>query len=109
MSDGPDPNALYDEAVVLKGNGDLEGAVAKLRSVLEIDPDHTQSHAALGVYLQQLGQPDEAIAHAVKVTELEPNDAFSFTALSVIYMRCGRIPEAETAMDKARRLQAGMS
>lgn len=107
MADGPEVNALYDEATALKQAGDMEGAVAKLRQVLEADPDHVHSHAALGVYLQKLGQPDDAIKHAVRVTELEPKDPFSFTALSVIYMRCGRIPEAETAMERARQLQAG--
>jgi Flp pilus assembly protein TadD len=106
MSDTPDPNALYDAATQLKREGNLAGACAKLEEVLAIDPDHTHSHAALGVYYQQLGKPDEAIRHAVRVTEIEPNDPFSFTALSVIYMRCGRIPEAETAMERARQLNA---
>jgi Flp pilus assembly protein TadD len=100
-------NQMYDAATELKSQGDLEGAVAKLREILEADQDHVLSHAALAVYLQKLGILDEAISHAIKVTELEPNESFSFTQLSVIYQRCGRIPEAEDAMEKARIIQMG--
>ena len=99
------PDEMYDEAHVLKEQGDLEGAVRKLQEVLAQKPDHVLSHSALGVHLQKLGRYDEAIAHAIKVTELEPNDPFSFTQLSVIYQRCGHIPEAELAMARARELQ----
>lgn len=101
------PHEMYDEAVALKDNGDLEGAVAKLREVLEVDPAHTDTHSALAVYLQKLGRFDESIAHAQKVVELLPNDPFSYTQLSVIYMRCGRIPEAEEAKARAHQVQMG--
>ena len=98
------PDELYDAANVLKEDGDLPGAVAKLKEILTLAPDHVLTHSALAVHLQKLGKLDEAISHAVKVTELEPNDAFSFTQLSVIYQRCGRIPEAEDAMARAHQL-----
>jgi Flp pilus assembly protein TadD len=100
-----DIDQLYDEANELKEQGDLEGAVAKLKEIVTSDPGHVLSHAALAVHLQRLGRPDEAIEHAVKVTELEPNDAFSFTQLSVIYQRCGQILPAEEAMARAREIQ----
>lgn len=102
-----DPNKLYDAATELKDAGDIEGAVAALKSILEIDPNHVLTHSALAVHLQRLGQLDAAIQHAMKVTELEPRDAFSFTQLSVILQRCGKIQEAEDAMAHARQLQMG--
>jgi len=95
---------LYDEAIALKDQGDLEGAVARLQEALQVDPNHSLTHSALAVHLQKLGRPDEAIQHAIRVTELEPNDPFSFTQLSVIYQRCGRIPEAEEAMARAHMM-----
>lgn len=98
---------LYDEAANLKDQGDLEGAVAKLKEILAVDETHLLTHAALGVHLHKLGQFEDAIKHAVRVTELEPTDAFSFTQLSVIYQRCGKIQEAEDAMAKAREIQMG--
>jgi len=97
---------MYDQAVALKEQGDLEGAVAKLNEIVEADPNHVLAHSALGVHLQKLGRFDEAIRHAVRVTELDPRDAFSYTQLSVIYQRCGRIREAEDAMAMARMIQS---
>jgi Flp pilus assembly protein TadD len=101
------PDEMYDEANELKEQGNLEGAVAKLKELLETDPNHVLAHSALGVHLQKLGENTDAVKHACKVAELEPNDAFSFTQLSVIYMRCGHIQEAEDAMAKAREIQMG--
>ncbi|MEZ6053438.1 MAG: tetratricopeptide repeat protein [Planctomycetaceae bacterium] len=101
------PDELYDEATAIKDGGDLEGAVAKLKEILEVDPNHALTHSALGVHLQKLGHPEEAVKHARRVTELEPTDPFSFTQLSVICMRCGLIQEAEDAMARAREIQMG--
>ncbi|QDT38711.1 tetratricopeptide repeat protein [Stratiformator vulcanicus] len=107
MSEGNNADAMYDQAMAIKESGDVEGAVAKWKSILEFAPEHALTHSALAVHLQKLGQHDEALAHATKVTELEPNDPFSFTQLSVICQRCGKIPEAEDAMAHARQLQMG--
>lgn len=100
----PTPDEMYDEAVQLKDQNNLDGAIAKLREILAIDQKHVLAHSALAVNLQKAGSFEEAIQHATRVTELEPNDPFSFTQLSVIYQRCGRIPEAETAMYHAREM-----
>ena len=100
----PTLDEMYDESVALKGQGDLEGAVAKLNQLLAVDPNYVLAHSALGVHLQKLGRFDDAIRHALRVTELEPQDPFSFTQLSVIYQRCGRIPEAEDAMARSRMM-----
>ena len=101
------PDKQYDEAVKLKEQGDLEGAVSILKEIVGSTPTHTLSHSALSVYLQKLGRGDDAIQHAIKVTELEPKDPFSFTQLSVIYVRCGKIQEAEDAKAKAHELTGG--
>jgi Flp pilus assembly protein TadD len=98
---------LYDVANDLKEQGDLEGAVGKLREILSIDPNNVLCHAAIAINLQKLDQFDDAILHAQKVAELDPKDSFSFTQLSVIYQRCGRIPEAEEAKTRARAIQMG--
>ena len=98
-------NELYNDATKLKNDGDLAGAVAKLREGLELEPNHVLTHSALAVHLQKLGDKEGAIRHAKTVTELEPNDPFSFTQLSVICQRCGLIPEAEEAMATARMME----
>ncbi len=103
----PTVNELYDAANALKEQGDLEGAVAKLREILEIDEANTLTHSALAVHLQKLGQLEDAVKHAKRVTELEPNDPFSYTQLSVVCQRCGLIQEAEDAMAKSREVSMG--
>ncbi len=102
------PDKLYDAACKLKEQGNLEGCVEALKSILKTHPDHVHTHLALGVHLQKLGQFDDAIMYAKRVTELNPTDAFSFTQLSVIYQRCGKILEAEDAMAKAREIQGNV-
>lgn len=95
---------LYNEAEKLKDQGQLEAAVAKLEEALGVDETYALAHSALAVILGKLNRHDEAVQHAERVCELEPNDPFSYTALSVICQRAGRIPEAETALARARMM-----
>ena len=106
MSEAADPDDLYDAANQLKEDGNLEQAVEALRKIVADHPEHVQSHLALGVHLQKLGQNEDAIKHASRVAELDPQDAFSYVQLSVIMQRCGKIMEAEDAMAKAHALKA---
>ena len=100
-----DPDELYDAANQIKEDGRLEDAVGALQKILEAYPDHVQTHLALGVHLQKLGQIESAIEHATCVAQLEPNDAFSYVQLSVIMQRCGKIMEAEDAMARAQAIR----
>ncbi|HET6327868.1 MAG TPA: tetratricopeptide repeat protein, partial [Planctomycetaceae bacterium] len=84
------PDEMYDEAVALKDQGNLPGAIAKFDEILTIDEKHVLAHSALAVSLQKVGRAEEAIRHATRVTEIEPDDPFSFTQLSVILQRCGK-------------------
>ncbi|MCH2210892.1 MAG: tetratricopeptide repeat protein [Fuerstiella sp.] len=104
-----DPDDLYDVANQLKEDGNLEAAVEALKNIVADFPDHVQSHLALGVHLQKLGQNEAAVAHASKVAKLEPQDAFSYVQLSVVMQRCGLIMEAEDAMARAHAIRAEQS
>lgn len=101
------PDLMYDEAIALKDQGNVTGAVEKLLAIEAVAPTHTLTHSALAIMLQKLGRFDEAISHAKKVVELNPNDPFSQSQLSVIYQRCGRIPEAEDALARSRTMHSG--
>jgi Flp pilus assembly protein TadD len=100
----PTNTELYDAAVKLKDEGNLDGAVAKLREIVAQDPNYALAHGALSIYLGRLQRHDEAVAHARKVCEIEPNDPRSFSTLSVVAQRAGRIQEAEDAKAKAHML-----
>ena len=107
-----DLTALYDEADKLKDDGQYEEAIAKLRQLLDKDPDYTLAHLALAVLCGRVGQHEDAVEHGRRACELEPAEAFNFTALSVTYQRAfagtrnhDYIRLAEEAMAKANALQ----
>jgi Flp pilus assembly protein TadD len=98
-------DAIYDQAIEIQQKGDMEGAIAKLRELLQQDPDFPLAHSALSVFYSKLEQYDEAIEHARRVCELEPEDPFSFVAMSLLCQKAGRIAEAERALMQARQAQ----
>jgi Flp pilus assembly protein TadD len=100
----PTNSELYDAAVKLKDEGNLQGAVDTLFEVLKQEPNYALAHGALSIYLGRLQRHEEAVAHARKVCELEPNDPRSFSTLSVVAQRAGRIQEAEEAMARGRMI-----
>ena len=101
----PTIDTVYDEAIELQQQGDLDGAVQKLVDLVQGDPTFALAHAALSVFYSRQDKHDEAIDHGQKVCDLEPEDPFSFMALSLICQRAGRIPEAEQAMGMAMEKQ----
>ena len=98
-------DAVYDDAIALQQGGDLEGAVAKLQSLLTQDAGYALAHSALSVFLSRCDRHEEALEHARRVCELEPSDPFSFIAMSLLCQKAGRVPEAEQAMALARQAQ----
>ncbi|MGQ9606314.1 MAG: hypothetical protein ACUVTW_08950 [Thermogutta sp.] len=99
------PDEMYDAAIALQQQGNLEGAIAKLHELLEQDGNWPLAHAALSVFYSKLGEHEKAVSHAQRVCELEPEDPFSFISLSLICQKAGMIPEAEQAMWQARQAQ----
>lgn len=97
----------FDEANGDLAIGDLEGAVAKYRRCVELDPDFFDGWHALGMALMKTGHLREAIGAGLKATTLKPNDLLAWTALSQMYVQDGRIGEAEDAKGKARILSLG--
>lgn len=98
---------FFDEANGDLAVGDLEGAVAKYRRCVELDPDFFDGWHALGMALMKTGRLKEAIGAGLKATTLKPNDLLAWTALSQMYVRDGQIGEAEDAKGKARILSLG--
>ncbi len=95
----------YDEAIVLKGEGKDDEALAKLEALAKDEPDYALAHSALSVFYGKLDRLDDAVTHAQKVCELEPNDPFSFVALSMACQKVGKLTEAEEAMAQARQVE----
>lgn len=101
----PTNEEIYDEAITLQGEGNLEEAVGKLQELLEQDSDYALAHAALSVFFSKQEKHDLAVEHGRKVCALEPEDPFSFVAMSLICQKAGQLAEAEQAMNQAREAQ----
>lgn len=63
-ADGSSTEARFFLADLRNRVGDLEGAMAEARALLEIDPDHGRAHAKLAVWSYYAGELDLAREHA---------------------------------------------
>lgn len=70
----------YEVGTLLMNHGSPDAAASWLHSVLEIDPYHTATHAALTDYYRQSGQHDLAGLHAQFVRQSEVQDPTVETA-----------------------------
>ena len=98
---------LYDQALTLFGNNELEEAVDAFNALLEQYPDYVDGHIGLGHAYERMGRYDEAIEAIKKAIEVDPTDPLNYTSLSICYQRKGMIQEAEDAMAKSQQLQMG--
>ncbi len=98
---------LFDDANGDLAIGDLEGAIAKYRKCVEVEPQFFDGWHALGMALMKTGRIREAIGAGLQATTLRPNDLLAWTALSQMYVQDGQIAEAEDAKGKARILSLG--
>ena len=95
---------LYDQAVDLVAEGQLEEAVARYREAIALDADFADGWQGLALALNDLGWHEDAIAAAKRLCELTPDDVLAHTTLSRIYQAAGMVPEAEAEGAKARML-----
>jgi tetratricopeptide (TPR) repeat protein len=100
----PDKYDLFDRAVDLVADGDLEGAVAQYREAVALDDAFADGWQGLALALNDLGLHDEAIEAGKRLCELTPDDVLAHTTLSRIYQAANMVPEAEAEGAKARIL-----
>ena len=65
---------LFQLAVELYNNGQMNEAAQALEKVLEVEPDHARAHYLLGVALFNTGQTGPASEHLRRFIELAPDD-----------------------------------
>jgi len=95
---------LYDRAVDLVADGNLDEAIAAYREAIALDPAFTDAIHGLALAYADKGMFDDAIEFGRKLVELTPDDTLAHTSLSMFYQRKGMIPEAEAEGAKARML-----
>ncbi len=85
----------YDEAMLEFSRGEYEGAIVRLKAVLEAEPKHFEAQLALGMAYYRKGDYTAAIAEGHKAEQLKPHDQLVHTNLSLFYMKAGDKATAE--------------
>ncbi len=85
----------YDEAMLEFSQGDYDSAIAKLKRVLQLEPEHFEAQLALGMAYYRKGDYATAIAEGRKAEALRPHDQLVHTNLSLFYMKAGDKATAE--------------
>lgn len=78
--------------------GDLEEAVAECRKAIALDPDYGNPYNDIGVYLIDLGRPDEAIPWLEKAISAGRYCCYQFP-----HFNLGRVRLVQGNLDAARR------
>jgi Flp pilus assembly protein TadD len=85
----------YDDAMFDFSRGDFDGAIAKLRRVLAVEPAHFDAQLALGMAYYRRGDFAAAIAEGHKAEALRPREQLVHTNLSLFYLKSGDRQKAE--------------
>jgi tetratricopeptide (TPR) repeat protein len=104
LRDMPSKDELYDRAIDLVADGNLDEAIAVYQQAIALDPTFSDAIHGLAMAYADKGMFDQAIEYGRKLVELTPDDTLAHTSLSMFYQRKGMIPEAEAEGAKARVL-----
>ena len=92
---------LYDQALTLFAQNQLEEAVSIFLDIIQKHPDYIEGHMGLAHSYERMQNYDGAIEAVKNAIDLNPNDSLAYSSLSMFYQRKGMIPEAEEAMAQA--------
>jgi tetratricopeptide (TPR) repeat protein len=85
----------FDDAMFDFSQGRAEDAIAKLKSILEANPDFFDAQLALGAAYYAKGDYATAIVEGHKAETMRSNDQLVHTNLSRAYMKAGDKQKAE--------------
>ncbi|HEX2855189.1 MAG TPA: tetratricopeptide repeat protein [Opitutaceae bacterium] len=92
---------------IFLGKGQIDEAIARFRSALEILPDHGNAHGNLANALLRKGQNEEAVVHFRRAAEIEPNNGKAHSDLAFGLLQTGATEEALVHGKKAADLIPG--
>lgn len=88
-------------AGILRDSGKPEAALAELRPVFEIEPDHVPSLLVATLSLLQLGRTDEAYGYLNRLESLRGASALTLGLRAMINLRAGDADGARKTLDAA--------
>lgn len=80
-----DIQTLNNRAMQLMNSGDTDGAIARLESINDLDPNYAQTHYNLGIAYYNKKQYQKALGQLQDATRINPKLADAYFTLGVIY------------------------
>jgi tetratricopeptide (TPR) repeat protein len=84
----------FKEADALLAAGDTDGAIAKLRYAVKLDPSNAEAHRRLGLALEKKGERREAINEYRAATESDSSNTATWRALAAAQFAGGLYTES---------------
>jgi len=91
----PTAQEQFDDAMFDFSQANYDNAIAKLKALLDSEPDHFDARLALGMALYRKGDYAAAISEGHKAEQLRPKEQLVHTNLSLFYMKAGDKQKAE--------------
>ncbi len=100
-----DADVLYSRSLARENTGDIDGAMADLRTILQFDADNSSALNALGYMLaNHSDRYDEALQLITKALEQVPDEPAIIDSYGWVLFRMGRVGDAVTQLRKAYEL-----
>jgi tetratricopeptide (TPR) repeat protein len=106
LSDNPfDEKAECRLGEIALRAADLQGALARYKRALELQPNDAEANLGMGRTLSQLNRPAEAEPYLKRSAQLEPFTAVTHYRLSLVYRASGRSADAQKELAEFQRLK----
>ena len=102
-STNPEVVTLMTEARAALTGGDYQTAIAKLTSVIELEPNNTRALYNLGYAYRQTGDKAKAIEFAQRAVESNPDQIYVHQGLGYAYMDNGQTEKAMAEFEEELR------
>jgi spermidine synthase len=98
-------DSLRKEAFELAEAGQIEGATALYRQMIDILPKDAKSHYNLGMMLKRRGDTDGAMGHYREAARLDPDYVLALFQVAEIYAEKGLAKEAQSQYRRALQIK----
>jgi tetratricopeptide (TPR) repeat protein len=89
-----DLSPIFARAVLLKQQGDVDGALAVYQRILSLSPDNTQALYASVVLYKEKGDLQRALAVYEDILRIKPDDTNALYGRAVLFKQLGDIDSA---------------